>query len=94
MRIKEIITESAQISAHRTGSTIWIDYFEVPTKRAGIGTAAYFKWEKSLPSDITRIKLVAADAGYGNTADFWDSVGFSFTNDDDETDFEMEKIIG
>jgi hypothetical protein len=81
----------AKIDAHRVGDTIWIDYFEVHVKGKGLGKAEYEKFEKSLPKDIKKIRLVASDAGYGPTHDFWDRMGFDYAYPDDDN--EMVKLL-
>lgn len=88
-----LMKESSEpkIDAHRVGDTIWINYFEVPVKGKGLGRAEYEKFEKSLPKDIKKIRLVASDAGYGPTHDFWDRMGFDYAYPDDDN--EMVKIL-
>jgi hypothetical protein len=83
--------KEAKIDAHRQGDTIWINYFEVPEKGKGLGTQEYMKFEKSLPKDIKKIRLVASDAGYGPTHEFWDRMGFDYAYPDDDN--EMVKIL-
>jgi hypothetical protein len=84
-------TDGVKIEAHRQGDTLWIDYFEVPVKRKGSGTTEYIKFEKSLPKDIKKIKLIASDAGYGPTHDFWDRMGFNYAYPDEDN--EMVKLL-
>lgn len=88
-----LMKESSEpkIDAHRVGDTIWINYFEVPVKGKGLGRAEYEKFEKNLPKDIKKIRLVASDAGYGPTHDFWDRMGFDYAYPDDDN--EMVKIL-
>lgn len=88
-KLKE--SSGAKIDAHRVGDTIWINYFEVPVKGKGLGRAEYEKFEKSLPKDIKKIRLVASDAGYGPTHDFWDRMGFDYAYPDDDN--EMVKLL-
>jgi len=88
-KLKE--SSGAKIDAHREGDTIWINYFEVPVKGKGLGRAEYEKFEKSLPKDIKKIRLVASDAGYGPTHDFWDRMGFDYAYPDDDN--EMVKLL-
>lgn len=88
-KLKE--SSNAKIDAHRVGDTIWINYFEVPVKGKGLGKAEYEKFEKSLPKDIKKIRLVASDAGYGPTHDFWDRMGFDYAYPDDDN--EMVKLL-
>ena len=83
--------KEAKIDAHRQGDTIWINYFEVPEKGKGLGTQEYMKFEKSLPKDIKKIRLVASDAGYGPTHEFWDRMGFDYAYPDDDN--EMVKLL-
>jgi hypothetical protein len=83
--------QEAKIDAHRQGDTIWINYFEVPEKGKGLGTQEYMKFEKSLPKDIKKIRLVASDAGYGPTHEFWDRMGFDYAYPDDDN--EMVKLL-
>jgi hypothetical protein len=83
--------KEAKIDAHRQGDTIWINYFEVPEKGKGFGTQEYMKFEKSLPKDIKKIRLVASDAGYGPTHEFWDRMGFDYAYPDDDN--EMVKLL-
>jgi hypothetical protein len=90
MRIDEINSNTI-IDAHRQGDTIWLDYFEVPVQGQGMGTQEYFKWEKSLPSDIKKIRLFASDAGYGKSHEFWDRMGFDYEFPDDDN--QMIKYI-
>jgi hypothetical protein len=80
-----------EIDAHRQGDTLWINYFEVPAKGKGMGTQEYFRFEKSLPKDIKKIRLVASDTGYGKTHVFWDKMGFDYAYPDDDN--EMIKIL-
>jgi hypothetical protein len=80
-----------KIDAHREGDTLWINYFEVPTKRKGMGTTEYERFEKSLPKDIKKIRLHASDAGHGPTHSFWDMMGFDWAYNDDDN--EMIKIL-
>ncbi len=49
------------------------------------------KFEKSLPKDIKKIRLVASDAGYGPTHEFWDRMGFDYAYPDDDN--EMVKLL-
>ena len=79
----EEITPKIKLQAHRQGSTIWLDYFEVPIRGKGIGSAEYIRWEKSLPKDIKTIRLHASDTGYGPSNNFWDKMGFDYEFEDD-----------
>jgi GNAT superfamily N-acetyltransferase len=88
---KKVKVKEAKIDAHREGDTIWINYFEVPVRGKGLGKAEYEKFEKSLPKDIKKIRLVASDAGYGPTHDFWDRMGFDYAYPDDDN--EMVKLL-
>lgn len=69
------------INAHLVGpDKIYIEWFHVPRelRRRGLGTAAYKRWEKSLPKAVKYITLHAADAGTGPSNDFWISLGFRY----------------
>lgn len=69
--------------------------FEVPEemRRRGLGTAAYFAWEKRLPKSIRQVRLFAADTeGKGNSDDFWTSLGFERTYRGDEGDMSYEQL--
>lgn len=78
------------INAHRTNDdTIYIEWFEVPEalRGQGLGTAAYEKFEKSLPKKIKYIRLHAADSGSGPSDPFWEAMGFGYRYDfEDEPD--------
>ena len=72
-----------KIDAHRQGSTVWINYFEIPQgfRRKGLGRKAYMDFEAKLPSDITTIRLHASDMGDGPSDRFWDQMGFDYEDD-------------
>lgn len=78
------LNESVKIDAHRSGDTVWLNYFEVPKRGKGMGTHEYQKFEKNLPSDIKKVRLVAADAGHGPSHGFWDKMGFDYAHEDDD----------
>jgi len=78
----------ATIEAHRAGDVMWLDWFYLPARCRGEGRggAAYAEWEGSLPHDITRVRLFAADTGTGRTDGFWERMGFSYVYDTENPD--------
>lgn len=87
---------SAEIVAHWSSinqSSIELDWFQVPADQRGkgLGGSLYVKWEKSLPPNVERITLFAADSnGKGNSDVFWEKMGFSWiysANGDDDIDY-------
>jgi len=81
--VEENLNDS-KIQAHREGSTMWLDYFEVPQRGIGLGTREYQRWEQNLPADIKTIRLHASDVGYGPSHGFWDQMGFDYESPDDD----------
>ena len=70
-----------EIGAHREGNVIHIDWFTINEvhRGKGWGRRAYEQWEASLPKDIVRVELNAAqDAGTGRVEQFWVKMGFEF----------------
>jgi hypothetical protein len=89
-------TEGPYISSHRSGtSSIYIDMMSIPAsqRRKGVGRAYYKAWEESLPADIELVKIFAADTGEGNSADFWDAMGFNFQYDGESLDYETKHMM-
>lgn len=59
----------------------------------GVGTKTYEDFEKSLPKNIQRVKLFAADTGSGNSNDFWEKLGFDYVYTSDCAD-ELKSAVG
>lgn len=80
--------EAVTINAHFSGpDMIYIEWFHIPRelRRLGLGTAAYKRWEKSLPKTVRYVTLHAADSGAGPSDDFWFSLGFRYRWSFDDT---------
>lgn len=75
------------LESHHAGSIVWIDMLYVaPDDRGrGEGRRMYERFEASLPSDITLVRVFAADTeGTGNSDEFWRALGFEYRYDGDE----------
>ena len=73
-----------EITAHRVGDSMWIDWFSVPNRGQGEGRRTYEKWEQNLPQDIKTIRLHESNAGEGPSHGFWDAMGFDYEFPDDD----------
>jgi hypothetical protein len=93
--IIESEAEGPYISSHRSGATVYIDMMTVPRdqRRKGVGRAYYDEWEAALPHDVVMIKLMAADTGSGNSAEFWSSMGFDYQYDGESLDYESQNMM-
>jgi hypothetical protein len=87
------------IQAHLSGpELVWIDWFNVPENLRGHGEGrkAYLKWERTLPETVKVVRLQAGDSGAGDSAGFWEKMGFSYVYADhkgDESDQMMWKGV-
>lgn len=76
------------INDHRSGDGIWIDmiFIQEGHRGKGHGTQLYKNWEKDLPKDIKYVIVFAADTGSGNSDKFWQSLGFQYKYDAENSD--------
>lgn len=88
---------TTHIDGHVNQTVAWVNMlYVVPAERGeGRGRELYEEWERSLPPEVTLIKLVAADCGDGRSNGFWEAMGFEYETDeetgDPEIDFAMRK---
>lgn len=79
----------AQISAHREGPHwLYVEWFALPegSRGQGLGRQEWGHFERSLPKDVHRIRLHAADSGRGSSGPFWEAMGFEYRYSGDEED--------
>lgn len=85
------IIKKVEIKYHYvTDFTVFIDFFFVPVHLQGsrLGKKVFKHFIKSLPYEVTEIRLVAAKSSKGRVIDFWQKQGFSFLYDIKNEDFD------
>lgn len=92
--VKEEVDEP-YISAHLSGNVLWIDMMYVPPqmRRRGFGAKYYKDWEKSIPSTVRLIRLMAADTGSGLSNGFWERMDFEYQYDGENLDYETSQYM-
>lgn len=83
-------SEKPNIAAHASGDVVWIDMMSLPKgeRGKGAGRAGYAEWEETLPENITRVQILASDTGAGNSAAFWEKMGFTYQYEGENLDYE------
>jgi GNAT superfamily N-acetyltransferase len=78
-----------KVAIHGSQGLFWIDDFYIPEKmrNQGIGKSLYYYIENQISmSGGKTIKLFAAQYEQKRSNHFWESVGFNYDNDPDDSD--------
>lgn len=83
-------TDAPYVDSHGNPELVWLDMLYVPKAQRGrgIGRKTYEAWEAGLPKTVRLILIHAGDSGSGDSAGFWEAMGFAFRYDGENLSYE------